>query len=274
MVRDLWIAAHEAVPPLLQQEHAGATPSLVSREHYEDVLFRAAEAVSGLSEAALAALHSSRGSAVLRAARANAWREWNGLTERAAILKAVRLARGAAEVAPEGNARRAWAFELLEVMARRAAGETYDSKRFAQLVAQAGPGGGRGGRRVRRPRLGERAVRELHSGLYLRPVHVSSGDSFPLRKVWKHIRSARRTIETAAATPSERSAALEQLREYVQHRAHVTLVYADGVPHRITIIEALSFVSGPERATATAAAMQRRLSSRAGTGGVAPRKAA
>ncbi len=274
MVRDLWIAAHEAVPQLLQQEHAGATPSLVSPEHYEDVLFRAADALSGLSEAALAALHSNQGSAVLRAARANARREWKGIAERAAILKAVRLARGVAKQTPEETDRRAWAFDLLKVIARRAAGETYDRKRLAKLVAHAGPGGGRGGRRIRRRRLGERVVRELHSGLYLRTVHVGPGDAFPLRKVWQRIRIARRTIETAVATVEERSAALEQLREYVQHRAHVTLVYADGVPHRITIVEAVSFVSGPERAAAIAAAMHRRLSSRAGTGGVALRKVA
>lgn len=260
MVRDLWIAAHEAVPQLLQQEHAGATPSLVSPEHYEDVLFRAADALSGLSGAALAALHSNRGSAVLRAARANAWREWKGISERAAILKAVRLARGVAKQTSEETDRRAWAFDLLEVIAMRAAGETYDRKRLAELVGQAGPGGGRGGRRIRRRRLGEHVVRELHSGLYLRPVHVGPGDAFPLRKVWQRIRMARRTIETAAATLENRSAALEQLREYVQHRAHVTLVYADGVPHRITIVEALSFVSGPERAATIAAAMHRRLS--------------
>ncbi|MHB1170156.1 MAG: hypothetical protein ACYC28_12830 [Longimicrobiales bacterium] len=260
MVRDLWIAAHEAVPQLLQQEHAGATPSLVSPEHYEDVLFRAADALSGLSGAALAALHSSRGSAVLRAARANARREWNGITERAAILKAVRLARGVAKLTPEETDRRAWAFDLLEVIARRAAGETYDRKRLADLIDQAVPGGGRGGRRIRRRTLGERVVRELHSGLYLRPVHVGPGDAFPLREVWQRIRMARRTIESAAASAAEKSAALEQLREYVQHRALVTLVYADGVPHRITIVEALSFVSGPERAARIAAAMHRRLS--------------
>lgn len=274
MVRDLWIAAHEAVPQLLQQEHAGATPSLVSPEHYEDVLFRAADAVSGLSAAALAALHSRQGSAALRAARANARREWNGITERAAILKAVRLARGVVKQTPKETDRRAWAIDLLEVIARRAAGERYDSKRLAKLVAQAGPGGGRGGRRIRRRKLGERVVRELHSGLYLRPVHVGPGDSFPLRNVWQRIRIARRTIETAAATLDERSAALEQLREYVQHRAHITLVYADGVPHRITIVEALSFVSGPERAATIASAIYRRLSPRAGTGGVALRLAA
>lgn len=266
MVRDLWIAAHEAVPHLLQQEHAGATPSLVSGEHYEDVLFRAAEALSGLSEAALAALHSGRGSAVLRAARANAWREWTGVIERAAILKALRLARGAPKDTHRDTERRAWAFDLLEIIARRAAGETYDRDRLAELVAQAGPGGGRGGRRVRMRRLGEQVVRDLHSGLCLQPVHVGPGDSFPLRNVWQRIRSARRTVETAAATAPERSAALEQLREYVQNRAHVTLVYADGVPHRITVVEALAVVSGPERATAIAAAMHRRLSSRAGAG--------
>ena len=91
-------------------------------------------------------------------------------------------------------------------------------------------------------------------------MHVGPGAAFPLRKVWQRIRIARRTIETATATVEERSAALEQLREYVQHRAHVTLVYADGVPHQITIVEAVTFVSGPERAATIAAAMHRWLS--------------
>lgn len=248
--RALWVQAHEAVPDMLRQQHGGARASLVSEEHYEDCLFRAGEACSGLSDKVLEDLRKGfRRTAAVRAARANCEREVTALAIRAALQKAARLAADERVPATEEDKKdRDWAISFLRAVAKRTSAGALAKKDFEALLTKAASAGKRGGRRFRRPKLAEQVRRELDSSFELEPVIIGPRERFPIERVVARVLSFANEIASANATDEERTNALQGLCDYVEHRDCIDIVYDDGTAERRSIRDAVTVVTNEERA--------------------------
>lgn len=260
-VRALWAQAHETVPAMLRAEHPGATASAVMEDHYDDCLFRAAEACSGLGDRVLD--HLRRGlhrTAAVRAARANADREASACVQRAALLKAARIAAdGRTAVTDRDQAEREWALNLLRAVAFRETPNGPSAEVLSALVDEAARVGRRGGRRFRQPRLMEVVRRELEHDLQLRPVVVGPRERVPLERVWDRVRRVREKILAAQVSAEERRAALHGLCDYVQHRDCIILVNDDGTAVARSIRDVLTFASSEPEALALVATLVARI---------------
>lgn len=260
-VRALWAQAHETVPAILRTEHRGATASAAMEDHYDDCLFRAAEACSGLGDRVLD--HLRRGlhrTAAIRAARANAVREASACAQRAALLKAARIAAdGRAIVTDRDQAEREWALNLLRAVAFRETPNAPSTEVLSALVDEAARVGSRGGRRFRQPRLMEVVRRELDHDLQLRPIIVGPREPVPLKRIWERVRRVRTKILAAQVSADERRAALQGLCDYVQHRDCIILVNDDGTAVARSIRDVLTFASSEPEALALVATLVARI---------------
>lgn len=240
---DLWIRAHGAMSEELRREYPGSDSRLVGREHYDDVLFRVAKTLSGLSTRVLHDLSRGVRSRQVRKAYARAQREWVAMHERAALLKAARHARDGnpSDLRMNGTGGRSWACNLLRIAAQRAAGIPVDGAEFANLVHAARFIGNRGGSRLRQARLSEYVLRTLNMHFRSSPIHIAPGEKFPLERIRSGIQAALASIDEAHVHMEERLRAIRSLAEYVERRACIEVIYADGVSETRTIDEAAQF---------------------------------
>jgi hypothetical protein len=246
---------------MLRQQHDGARPSLVSEEHYQDCLFRAAEACSGLSAKVLADLRRGfRRTAAVRAARANAEREVTALAIRAAVAKAARLAAdGRAMVTDRDVKGREWAVAVLRAVAMRGTEIALSSDEFMALLKLGDGFSPQGGLRVRRRKLSEQVRRDLDSTFQLAPVIIGPREQFPLRRVWARVRDLAHGIMSADVSDEERKSALQGLCDYVEHRDCIDIVYDDGTVERRRISDAVALVGNDVMAHSLVSSMLRRV---------------
>lgn len=258
--RTLWTQSHETVPAILRMQHGGAHASLVSEEQYEDCLFRAAEACSGLSDLVLEHLRRGLRTAAVRAARANAEREALELAVRAALAKAAKLAADNRNVVTEKDeADRSWAVNFLIAVARRGTAKALSTAEFKALLEKAGSAGARGGRRFRWPKLAEQVRRELDASFHHSPVIIGPREPFPSEAVWERVRFYASEIMASGVTINEREAALQGLCDYVEHRGCIDIVYEDGTVERQSIRDAIAMAGSDGMAYAFVSSMVQRV---------------
>lgn len=264
--RALWTQAHEVVPDLLLRQHGGAHAAIVSEEQYEDCLFRAAEACSGLSDKVVDDLRAGgRRTAAVRCARSNAERDTLEMEIRAALKKAATLAAdGRAMTSAKAEADRAWAADFLTAVARRATDAALDTAAFRALLEKAPGAGARGGLRLRRRQLSEQVRRELDSSFQLRPITIGPRESFPVRSVRARLRTVTNTILTAAVSDAERQAAICGLCDYVEHRDCIQIVYQDGTVECRSIRDSMALVGNDRAADRFTSKLLRRIRQAAG----------
>lgn len=253
-VKALWMQAHEAVPSLLLDDYPFATPDVVVAERYEEILFRVADALSGLSRGMLDDLSAGRRTRAIKACRAREEREAAARPLRLAVAKAAQAARddrGRNRDDPDDEDEKDekdeeheenWAIRLLRLAAELKL-ENVGSGDFAKLVKESRHFG-RGGRRVLKRSLSEEVLRAVAYELQKRPLMQGPGEPFSLSHVKRPAERALRRIENASrACAAERAAASEALERFFQRRGLVTVAYPHGWYEPMTV-EAASDLAG------------------------------
>ena len=221
---DLWIRSHEAVAARLRQDYTGARPDMASEDHYNALLFEAADRLSELKDHLLDDIPARRGSAEVRRLRDRAEEEWQEMPLRLAIAKAAKEAAN-----PERSEKQtAWAVQLLRIAAQRELGLEVDETKLKDLIGESKKVG-RGGKRTRPLELGVMVVRKLVLDLEVRPATLAPTGEFPISAIRKPVEDAlRRVLDQKNVTPEERHEAVARIETFVLRRARMKVLYSCG----------------------------------------------
>jgi len=238
-VKVLWMQAHETVPDLLRRDYAFATPDVVVTDRYEELLFRTADELSGLSRGMLSALASGRSTRAIKACRGREEREAAARPLRLAVFKAAKAAR---DDRARKQTHEKWADELLRLAAETKLANTIGTRDYAAYVMRSRQVG-RGGRRVQKMPLGEEVLRGVVAELQKKPLTQGPGEPFPVARIKRPVDRALRRIGGAPrARTADREAALKALQMFIRRRGLVTVAYPGGCYEPMTLEAASDLV--------------------------------